>query len=126
MSKLNIDDCLKNFKIIYITQIDLSYFLQIAPSVFKDTSIYANVKSDVQFINNIGTQLFNYFNQKETEEQGIWYQSLKNGVDKAIIDIINVRELIPVDSEHGADLIAVIDTFILDYNNIYTTIPTNI
>jgi len=123
MAKLDINSCLRNFKSVYITQIDLSYFLQIAPLVFKDQTVYAKIKSDVQFVNQIGTQLFNYFNQKSTEEQTIWYESLKNGVNTSIADANAVKALIPPEDTHAADLNVILDAFIADYQTILETIP---
>ena len=56
---------LNDLKLITSTQVDLSYFNSLVSSVFDDPSIYASIQSDVQFINQIGGQLFNYFTRSE-------------------------------------------------------------
>ena len=57
----DISSNLNDLKLITSTQVDLSYFNSLVSSVFSDPTIYANIQSDVQFINQIGGQLFNYF-----------------------------------------------------------------
>ena len=45
---------LNDLKLITSTQVDLSYFNNLVSSIFSDPGIYANIQSDVQFINQIG------------------------------------------------------------------------
>ena len=122
-ANLDVETCLKNFKLISITQIDLSYVMNISPMVFKDPKVYANIQSDIQFINQIGTQLFNYFNQKDPSEQKIWYQALATGLTTAIADANALILLIPAGTTYGEDLKTVLLVLIDDYKAIQAILP---
>lgn len=119
----DINTYLTNFKAVYLTQVDLSYFLQIAPLVFKDQTTYSNIKSDVQFINQIGAAVFNYFNQRNPEEQKIWFESLINGLNQGIADANALIALVPAGDPNAANLIILLNVFITDFNSILAVIP---
>ena len=88
---------LNDLKLITSTQVDLSYFNSLVSSVFSDPTIYANIQSDVQFINQIGGQLFNYFTASDPSTQKIWYVALKSGLTESINDANNLIDKIPQD-----------------------------
>ena len=114
---------LNDLKLITSTQVDLSYFNSLAGSVFSDPSIYANIQSDVQFINQIGGQLFNYFTASDPSTQKIWYVALKSGLTQSINDANNLISKIPQDVPKGADLTTVLNIFITDCQSIQKIIP---
>lgn len=120
---MDIQTCLTNFKLISSTQVDLSYFNNIAPMVFKDPSVYAAIQSDVQFINQIGSTIYNYFNQKDPESQKIWIAALKTGLSTAIVDANGLIALIPEGVPAGADLKIVLQEFIADCQAIQAILP---
>ena len=122
-NNLDVATCLKDFKLVSLTQIDLSYVMNIAPMVFQDKKVYANIQSDIQFINQIGTQLFNYFNQKDSSEQKIWYQALATGLNTAIADANAVISIIPAGTPYGDDLKTVLLVLIEDYKAIQAVLP---
>jgi len=110
----DISSNLNDLKLITSTQVDLSYFNSLASNVFSDPSIYANIQSDVQFINQIGGQLFNYFSASDPSTQKIWYVALKSGLTESINDANNLIGKIPQDNPKGADLTTVLNIFIAD------------
>jgi len=114
---------LNDLKLITGTQVDLSYFNSLASSVFSDPGIYANIQSDVQFINQIGGQLFNYFTAADPNTQKIWYVALKSGLTQSINDANNLISKIPQDVPKGADLTTVLNIFITDCQSIQKIIP---
>ena len=114
---------LNDLKLITSTQVDLSYFNSLAGSVFSDPSIYANIQSDVQFINQIGGQLFNYLTASDPNTQKIWYVALKSGLTQSINDANNLIGKIPQDNPKGADLTTVLNIFITDCQAICKIIP---
>ena len=114
---------LNDLKLITSTQVDLSYFNSLVSSVFDDPSIYANIQSDVQFINQIGGQLFNYFSASDPNTQKIWYVALKSGLTQSINDANNLIGKIPQDNPKGADLTTVLNIFITDCQSIQKIIP---
>jgi hypothetical protein len=116
---------LKDLKIITTTQVDLSYFNIIAGQVFSDPNIYANIQSDVHFINQIGSQLFNCFSNPNPNTQKIWYVALDSGLTQAIDDANNLIDGIPAESPKGADLKTVLNVFITDCKLIQTEIIPN-
>jgi len=120
---MDIQTCLTDFKLISNTQVDLNYFNSVAPMVFKDPSVYTNIQSDVQFINQMGATLFNHFNQKDPASQKIWYDALKTGLNTAIVDATSVIALIPSSDPHAADLATVLQIFISDCQAIQKIIP---
>ena len=120
---MDIQTCLTDFKLISNTQVDLNYFNSVAPMVFKDPSVYANIQSDVQFINQIGATLFNYFNQKDPASQHIWYEALKTGLTTAIADATGIIAIIPQDTVQGQDLKSILQEFISDCQVIQKVIP---
>lgn len=116
---LNLD----NLKLVTATQIDLSYFNSIVGYVFKDPSIYASVTSDVQFINQIGGQLFNYFSNQDPATQKVWYIALASGCNQTILDATNLITQIPADNPKGSDLAVVLNILINDCQSIQKIIP---
>ena len=114
---------LNDLKLITSTQVDLSYFNSLASNIFSDPSIYANIQSDVQFINQIGGQLFNYFSASDPSTQKIWYVALKSGLTQSINDANDLITKIPQDVPKGADLTTVLNIFIADCQAICKIIP---
>ena len=114
---------LNDLKLITSTQVDLSYFNSLASNVFSDPSIYANIQSDVQFINQIGGQLFNYFTASDPNTQKIWYVALKSGLNQSIDDANDLISKIPLENPKGADLTTVLNIFITDCQAICKIIP---
>ncbi len=114
---------LNDLKLITSTQVDLSYFNSLVSSVFSDPSIYASIQSDVQFINQIGGQLFNYFTAADPSTQKIWYVALASGLNQSINDANNLISKIPLDNPKGADLTTVLNIFITDCQAICKIIP---
>ena len=114
---------LNDLKLITSTQVDLSYFNSLVSSVFSDPSIYANIQSDVQFINQIGGQLFNYFTASDPSTQKIWYVALKSGLTQSINDANNLISKIPSGNPKGADLTVILNVFIADCQAICKIIP---
>jgi len=92
-------------------------------SVFSDQSIYANIQSDVQFINQIGGQLFNYFAASDPSTQKIWYVALASGLTQSINDANNLISKIPPENPKGSDLTTVLNIFITDCQAICKIIP---
>jgi len=119
----DISSNLNDLKLITSTQVDLSYFNSLASSVFSDPSIYANIQSDVQFINQIGGQLFNYFSASDPSTQKIWYVALKSGLTESINDANNLISKIPQEDPKGADLTTVLNIFIADCQAICKIMP---
>jgi hypothetical protein len=105
---------LNDLKLITSTQVDLSYFNSLASQVFSDPGMYANIQSDVQFINQIGGQLFNYFSNPDPSTQKIWYVALASGLSQSITDANNLIAKIPADNPKKTDLTTVLNTFIAD------------
>ena len=105
---------LNNLKLVTSTQVDLSYFNSLVGQVFSDPGVYANIQSDVQFINQIGGQLFNYFSNPEPSTQKIWYVALASGLSQSITDANNLITQIPSDNPRRTDLTTVLNTFIVD------------
>ena len=120
---MDIQTCMTDFKLIANTQVDLNYFNSIAPLVFKNPSEYASVQSNIQFINQIGGTIFNYFNQKDPASQKIWYQALGAGLGTAVADATKMIAVIPTDTQSGSDLISVLQEFISDCQAIQKIIP---
>jgi len=116
---------LNDLKLITSTQVDLSYFNSLASSVFDDPGIYASIQSDVQFINQIGGQLFNYFSASDPNTQKIWYVALKSGLNQSINDANNLIGKIPLENPKGADLTVILNVFIADCQAICKIIPLN-
>lgn len=114
---------LNDLKLITSTQVDLSYFNSLVSSIFSDPGIYANIQSDVQFINQIGGQLFNYFTASDPSTQKIWYVALKSGLTQSINDANNLISKIPPENPKGADLTTVLNIFITDCQSIQKIIP---
>jgi len=114
---------LKHLKIITNIQVDLSYFNVLAEQVFNDKSLYANIQSDVQFINQIGGLLFNYFTDSDPNTQKIWYIALASGLIHSINDANNLISKIPLENPKGADLAAILNVFITDCKAISKIIP---
>jgi hypothetical protein len=119
----DISSNLNDLKLITSTQVDLSYFNSLVSSIFSDPSIYANIQSDVQFINQIGGQLFNYFTASDPNTQKIWYVALASGLTQSINDANNLIGKIPQDNPKGADLTIVLNIFITDCQSIQKIIP---
>lgn len=122
---MDIQTSLKSFKLISATQVDLTYFNSIAPQVFSDSKPYSVIQSDVQFINQIGATLFNYFNQQSPESQRIWFQALKTGLETTLSDIEAFIPLIPTDKAAREDLIAVLTVLKADCQAILAIIPAD-
>ena len=116
---------LKDLKIITTTQVDLSYFNILVGQVFSDPSIYANIQSDVQFINQIGSQLFNCFSNPDPNTQKIWYIALESGLIQSINDANNLISKIPSGNPKGTDLTTVLNAFITDCQLIQKEIIPN-
>ena len=114
---------LNDLKLITSTQVDLSYFNSLASNVFSDPSIYANIQSDVQFINQIGGQLFNYFSASDPNTQKIWYVALASGLNQSINDANNLIGKIPQDNPKVTDLTVILNVFIADCQAICKIIP---
>ncbi|RTK93881.1 MAG: hypothetical protein EKK61_00525 [Rickettsiales bacterium] len=114
---------LNDLKLITSTQVDLSYFNSLVGAVFSDPSIYASIQSDVQFINQIGGQLFNYFTASDPNTQKIWYVALKSGLNQSIDDANDLISKIPLENPKGADLTTVLNIFITDCQSIQKIIP---
>ena len=114
---------LNDLKLITSTQVDLSYFNSLVSSVFSDPSIYASIQSDVQFINQIGGQLFNYFTASDPNTQKIWYVALASGLTQSINDANDLISKIPQDVPKGSDLTTVLNIFITDCQAICKIIP---
>ena len=119
----DISSNLNYLKLITSTQVDLSYFNSLASSVFSDPGIYANIQSDVQFINQIGGQLFNYFTASDPNTQKIWYVALASGLTQSINDATNLISKIPQEDPKGADLTVILNVFIADCQAIAKIIP---
>lgn len=119
----DISSNLNYLKLITGTQVDLSYFNSLASSVFSDPGIYANIQSDVQFINQIGGQLFNYFTASDPSTQKIWYVALASGLTQSINDATNLISKIPQEDPKGADLTVILNVFIADCQAIAKIIP---
>jgi len=118
---------LKDLKIITTTQVDLSYFNILVGQIFSDPSIYASIQSDVQFINQIGSQLFNCFSNPDPNTQKIWYIALESGLTQSINDANNLISKIPSGNPKGADLTTVLNVFITDCQLIQKEIiPNNV
>jgi hypothetical protein len=115
---MNVKECLRNFKLISMIQVDLNYFNNIAPMVFKDPTIYKSLQSDAQFVNQIGGTIFNYFNQSDPASHSIWIEALKAGLVTAINDVNIVKNLTPKDTQYANDLIVVLDEMLADYQAI--------
>ena len=115
---------LNELKLITSTQVDLSYFNSLVGQVFSDPSVYANIQSDVQFINQIGGQLFNYFSNTDPDTQKIWYVALASGLTQSIADTNALIAQIPADKPKGPDLTAVLNIFIADCQAIQKIIQT--
>lgn len=116
---------LNDLKLITSTQVDLSYFNSLASSVFDDPTIYASIQSDVQFINQIGGQLFNYFTASDPNTQKIWYVALKSGLNQSIDDANDLISKIPLENPKGGDLTVILNVFIADCQAICKIIPLN-
>ena len=123
MQEKDIAQNLSNLKKVVETQVDLSYFNSIVGQVFSDPKIYANIQSNVQFINQIGGQLFNYFSSPDPNAQKIWYVALASGLTQSIADANNLIARIPSENPKGPDLTAVLNIFIADCQAIQTIIP---
>lgn len=121
----DISSNLNDLKLITSTQVDLSYFNSLASNVFSDPSIYANIQSDVQFINQIGGQLFNYFTASDPNTQKIWYVALKSGLNQSIDDANDLISKIPLENPKGGDLTVILNVFIADCQAICKIIPLN-
>lgn len=121
---MEIQNCLKNVKLLSALQVDISYFNNVASQVFKDPKQYSVLVSDVQFINQIGLTLFNYFGQQDPNSQRLWYQSLVNGLTQSIKDAEGLVSNIPADSEQGNLVKTILDTFINDCKVLESIIPT--
>jgi len=119
----DIQKSLTDLKVITSTQVDLSYFNSLVSSVFSDPSIYASIQSDVQFINQIGGQLFNYFTAADPSTQKIWYVALASGLNQSINDANNLISKIPPENPKGADLTIILNVFITDCQAICKIIP---
>ena len=119
----DISSNLNYLKLITSTQVDLSYFNSLASSVFSDPGIYASIQSDVQFINQIGGQLFNYFTASDPSTQKIWYVALASGLTQSINDATNLISKIPQEDPKGADLTVILNVFIADCQAIAKIIP---
>lgn len=119
----NIASSLNDLKLITSTQVDLSYFNSLAAEVFSNPSMYANIQSDVQFINQMGGQLFNYFNSTEVSIQKIWYVAFASGLSQSITDANNLITQIPAGSPKGPDLTTVLNTFVADCQAIQKIFP---
>ena len=115
---------LNELKLITSIQVDLSYFNSLVDQVFSDPSVYANIQSDVQFINQIGGQLFNYFSNPEPSTQKIWYVALASGLTQSIADANSLITQIPTDNPKGADLSAILNVFISDCQAIQKIVPS--
>ena len=114
---------LNDLKLITSTQVDLSYFNSLVSSVFDDPNIYASIQSDVQFINQIGGQLFNYFTASDPNTQKIWYVALKSGLNQSIDDANDLISKIPLENPKGGDLTVILNVFIADCQAICKIIP---
>ena len=114
---------LNDLKLITSTQVDLSYFNSLASSVFDNPSIYASIQSDVQFINQIGGQLFNYFTASDPNTQKIWYVALKSGLNQSIDDANDLISKIPLENPKGGDLTVILNIFIADCQAICKIMP---
>ena len=119
----NIASSLNDLKLITSTQVDLSYFNSLAAEVFSNPSMYVNIQSDVQFINQMGGQLFNYFNSTEVSIQKIWYVAFASGLSQSITDANNLITQIPAGSPTGPDLTTVLNTFVADCQAIQKIFP---
>jgi len=115
---------LNDLKLVTSTQVDLSYFNSLASQVFSDPNVYANIQADIQFINQIGGQLFNYFSSSDPNTQKIWYVALASGLTQSISDANALIAKIPTDKPKGPDLTAVLNIFIADCQAIQKIIPT--
>jgi hypothetical protein len=122
----NIPLNLDNLKLVTTTQVDLSYFNSIVGYLFKDPSVYANITSDVQFINQIGSQLFNYFSNQDPAAQKVWYIALASGCNQTIVDANNLIKQIPSDNPKGLDLAVVLNILITDCQSIQKIIPLSL
>jgi len=121
----NVSTLLSDLKLVNNTQVDLSYFNSLAPQVFSTPSTYSTIPSDIQFINQMGGQLFNYFSNPDPSTQKIWYIALGAGLTQAITDANNLIAQIPSTAPAGADLTTVLDIFIGDCQAIQKIIPSN-
>ena len=116
---------LNDSKLVANTQVDLLYFNNLAAQIFNDPKAYANIQSDIQFIIQIAGQLFNYFTRPDSISEKIWYVALASGLDQSISDANNLISRIPHGNPKGAELIAVLNTFIADCKAIERIIPIN-
>lgn len=116
---------LKNVKLITQTQVDLSLISSLYDKIANNIPVeYFILLEDVQFINQIGTQLFNHFNQKESKVQKVWYQSLDLSLTTAIDDTNKLISIIPVDSPYLEDFKAIALALIDDFNVIKSVLST--
>jgi len=120
----NVTTSLNDLKLVTSTQVDLSYFNSLANQVFSNPTVYANIQSDIQFINQIGGQLFNYFSNPDPSTQKIWYVALASGLTQSITDANSLITQIPSGSAAGPDLTTVLNIFIADCQAIQKVIPT--
>lgn len=127
---MTINECIENYKSCYTTNIDFQYISTLSYYVFGSTTSpkIATVKSDISFILQISSNLFNYFNQKSYEEQMIWYDALETGCNTTIRDsntLIDIINGIPSPDSHAQDFIVVLNILIADCNAIIETIIIN-
>ena len=116
---------LTDLKLVTSTQVDLSYINSLASQVFSDQKAYANIQSNVQFINQIGGQLFNYFSNPDPSTQKIWYVALAAGLTQSISDTNALITQIPADKPKGPDLKDILNIFIADCQAIQKIIPSD-
>jgi hypothetical protein len=114
---------MSNLKLINDTQVDLSYLNSVAPLVFSDPRVYSTVQIDIQFITQMGNQLFNYYANPDPDTQHIWYVALASGLTQAITDTNNVIGQIPSGNSKGPELEIVLNSFIADCQAIQNIIP---
>lgn len=119
----DINNNLNDLKLITSTQLDLSYFNSLVKDVFTDSTIYANIQADVQFINQIGGQIFNYFTGSDPKTQQVWFIALASGIKKSINDANSLIGKIPADHPKRSDLTVILNVLISDCQSIEKIIP---
>ena len=117
---------INNLKLVGRTQVDLSYFNSIYPLVFSNPTVLplcSAIQMDIQFINQMGNQLFNYYTDPDPSSRNIWYVALASELTQAMTDSNNLIAQIPQDNSKGPQLATVLNAFIADSEAIQQIIP---
>jgi hypothetical protein len=120
---MSLESSIANLKLVSSTQVDFAYFGSVAPQVFPEPAVYTAILADVQCINQLGNQLFNYFSNPDPLTQKIWYVALNAALTQAIQDTQDLIAVIPVENPKAADMKTILQIFIADCVAIQAIIP---